>query len=264
VAIYIITHKKVNKYGDDNYKLLQVGSILNKENFGKEYLRDDSGDNISNKNKTFCELTGLYWIWKNTDDQIVGIEHYRRYLSYKNNDPISYSNVGELLKSHDIILPRLTKVPSSVKYAYSLMHHEKDLYLLKDIITEKYPEYVTDFDSVLEGHSLYICNIMMCKKEILNQYCRWLFDILFEMEKRLDINEYDDRQKRVFGFLSERLLNVWIKHNNLNICEMKLINTEEKAYTNFTSAIYKIARYVFHIDILQLQVNRKFKIYHNQ
>ena len=254
------------KYGDKHYKLLHVGSALTEKRFGTEYLLDSIGDNISLKNKSFCELTGLYWVWKNADDTIVGLEHYRRYLAdnKRGTSPLAYDDIVKILEKKDVILPKITKIPSTVRYAYSLMHHEKDLELLRKVICNLYPDYVKDYDDVLNGRELYICNIMICKKELMDEYCQWLFDILFELEKMIDISDYDDRQKRIFGFLSERLLNVWIRHNHLKIYECKMINTEQKFYTKFTSKLYYIARYIFNIDILQFQVNHKIKFYHNQ
>ena len=266
MKIYIITHKKVNKYGNDNYQLLHVGASLTQDRFGDDYLLDSNGDNISDKNKSFCELTGLYWMWKNTNDNIIGLEHYRRYLVEPNQKklPVSEATVKSILSKYDIILPEITKQPNSVEYGWSLTHHAKDMMILRDVIADKYPDYLPDFDSVMSAHQLYICNMMICKKELCNQYCDWLFDNLFEVEKRVDISNYDTMQKRLFGFLSERLLNVWVLHNHLKIKELRMINTETKKRTLITSKLYQIARYVFHIDILYFQVNRKFRIYHGE
>lgn len=266
MKIYIVTHKKVNKYGDDHYQLLHVGANLTQTRFGNDYIVDSSGENISDRNKTFCELTGVYWIWKNTNDDIVGLEHYRRYLVEPNekNLPVCNSTVEQLLLEYDIILPTISKQPNSIKYGWSLTHHIKDMDVLREVISDKYPDYLLEFDSVLSSHQLYICNIMICKKKLYNQYCEWLFDILFEVEKRVDISTYDDMQKRLFGFLSERLLNVWVKHNQLKIKELDMINTETKKTTIITSKLYYIARYIFHIDILYFQVHRKLRIYRGE
>ena len=87
---------------------------------------------------------------------------------------------------------------------------------------------------------------------------------LFETEKRVDISKYNNMQKRLFGFISERLLNVWVKHNALRIKELNMFNTESKKTAVITSRIYNIARYVFNIDILYFQVNRKLKLYHGE
>lgn len=266
MKIYIVTHKKVKKYGGDNYQLLQVGAQLADNKFGKEYILDSDGENISDKNKSFCELTGLYWIWKNSNEDIVGLEHYRRYLvePKKKNKPVTEETIRKLLLSYDLILPRISKQPNSVRYGWSLVHHVEDIEILRDVISKLYPDYIPEFDFVFSSHQLYICNMMICKKNLCDKYCKWLFDILFEVEKRIDISKYDDMQKRLFGFLSERLLNVWIYHNKLKIKELRMINIESKKKTYITSKIYYIARYIFHIDILYFQVTHKLRFYRGE
>lgn len=266
MAIYIITHKKTTKYGDGNYKLLYVGAALRIERFGEDFLTDSVRENISVKNKSFCELTGIYWIWKNSCDDIVGFVHYRRYLLEPGSRdvPVRYDTVRNLLNDKDIILPKISKQPNSIKYGWSLIHYIQDLDMLRNVIEEKCPDYLEDFDVFMSSHELYICNIMIGKKEIVDKYCEWLFELLFELEKRVDISDYDTMQKRLFGFLSERLLNVWVRHNNLRIAELRLYNTETKKKSKITSKLYDIARYCFYIDILYFQVYRKLKFYHGE
>ena len=79
--------------------------------------------------------------------------------------------------------------------------------------------------SVRSGH---ICNMFIMRKELLDEYCAWLFDILFEVEKRLDISSYSEYDRRVFGFLGERLLDVWVETNKLQYKEVPVINLEDQ------------------------------------
>ena len=94
------------------------------------------------------------------------------------------------------------------------------------IIQEKYPEYYPEFENLKNTSQIHACNMFIMKKEYLDQYCTWLFDILFELEKRIDISQYDAFHARLFGRVSERLLDVWIKTNNLKYDELKVINME--------------------------------------
>ena len=223
-TIYIITHKKFDEPKLEDYKPLQVGF---QNDLG--YLRDNKKDNISDKNENYCELTGLYWIWKNDNESdIVGISHYRRYFSI-NNKIIDENSINEILEENDIILPKNEYYKETVKEQYCLNSgFEKDLKLLKDILKEKYPDYIEAYDKVMNQNYLSQFNMLICKKELYNEYCQWLFDILFELEKSIDLTQYNDYQKRIYGFLSERLLNVWVYKNNLNVKKLKILNTESK------------------------------------
>ena len=96
----------------------------------------------------------------------------------------------------------------------------------RKIIQEKYPEYLEEFDKLHERTSAHMFNMCIMKKEILNDYCTWVFDILFELEKKVDIAQYDSFHARFFGRVSELLLDVWINKNNINYKEVRVIDME--------------------------------------
>lgn len=232
--IYIVTHKAYKMPESSIYKPIAVGN--KKDNLKDIYLTDDTKDNISDKNYSFCELTAMYWIWKNTNSHFVGINHYRRYLTLTddniNNNYFKFilneDQLEDIFKNYDIILPKQKELLfSNVIKHYKRHHYLKDLLECKKIILEKYPEYVESFDNVMKSNKMYICNMLVTKKDIYDNYCNWLFTILFELEKKIDINDYSETQKRVFGFLAERLFNVWIsKNNQYKIKEVNLLELE--------------------------------------
>ncbi|MBQ3973839.1 MAG: DUF4422 domain-containing protein, partial [Lachnospiraceae bacterium] len=74
IKIIVASHKSYWMPEDPVYLPVQVGAA-GKEDLG--YVRDDSGDNISGKNVNYCELTGLYWAWKNLEADYIGLAHYR-------------------------------------------------------------------------------------------------------------------------------------------------------------------------------------------
>ncbi len=231
--IFVVTHKNVKMPQDPTYAPIVVGK--NKDEFPKEYYRDDQNDNISNKNESYCELTAMYWIWKNVDEyDNIGICHYRRYLmkNVSNNigDILTKEEIEENLKKYDIILPqRRYFLRKNVEEQYYSQDNafEKDYKILREVIKEIAPDYFETFQKVSAGHSTYLYNIIITKKETYRRYCEWLFEILNEVEKRIDITNYTQQQKRIFGFMAERLMTVYVEKNNLKVKEFKVVNIEK-------------------------------------
>lgn len=231
--IYIAAHKKFNVPQLDNYAVLQVGA-QGKENLG--YLQDNTGDNISCKNPNFCELTGLYWIWKNCDDEYKGLVHYRRYfgksnLSSKLEDIYTYQKMLQLLDGRDIVLPYVECFKMNAREEILSQCCTEEIFEQLEMVIDKlYPEYRADFDKFFVGNKAVLFNMMFCKAEVFDAYCKWLFDVLFELEKSVDLSELNAYQQRLYGFLSERLFNVWIMHNKLNVVNTPVINVEMSGF----------------------------------
>jgi hypothetical protein len=255
MSIYIAFHKESPILSNDPiYCPVHVGKALSQIDLNM--TSDDLGDNISWKNKSYSELTGLYWVWKNTTDSIVGLSHYRRFFFSK--EPIlamKLKKVGEyligqgnkrfgvyytscrensnlilsgdetldLLKNYDAIIPVSRKMRYTVREQYQRRHFIKDLENTGKIIQEKYSGYISTFNMVMQKKEILPCNMFIMKREHFNNYMTWLFEILFELEKTTDISEYDTYQKRIFGFLSERLLDVWITKNQLETKKLPVI-----------------------------------------
>lgn len=219
IKIIVATHKKYWMPSDPMYLPLHVGRE-GKKDLG--YTGDDTGDNISLKNKNYCELTGLYWAWKNLDADYVGVAHYRRHFvdkrggRSKQDKVLTQVQLEQLLKETDIVLPKPRNYYIETNYSqYVHAHHAEDLDVTREILEEKYPSYVKAFDESMKRTYGHRFNMFVMQKEYFRQYCEWLFDILFELEKRLDISDYSENDARVFGFVSERLLDVWLDANHL-------------------------------------------------
>lgn len=232
IRLYIITHKKFEKTKLQEYLPIQVGAE-NNEKLG--YLQDNIGENISSKNPNYCELTGIYWIWKNdNENDVIGISHYRRYftqqLIFKNKNKIlNQEQVEEIFnKGYDIILPKKEIYRENVYKQYCQNSgFATDLNRVEEIIRKQCPEYIESYKKIMEKNRLHQFNMMICSKDLYNEYCEWLFNILFELEKEVDLSQYNEYQKRIYGFLAERLLNVWVDKNNLKIKTIRVINIDE-------------------------------------
>ena len=231
IKIIVATHKKYQMPKEDIYLPLQVGAEK-KEDLG--YRKDNEGENISEKNAYYCELTGLYWAWKNLNNDYIGIVHYRRYFSKAKKGKDKFENIinrkeiENLLNDANVVLPK--KRNYYIENLYS--HYEHTMYIeplleTGKIIEEKYPNYLEEFNKLKKRTSAHMFNMFIMKKEILDEYCKWLFNILFELEKRCDPTQYDKFHARYLGRISELLLDVWINTNNIEYKEIKVINMEK-------------------------------------
>ena len=219
VSIMIATHKDYEFPQDAGYLPIHVGRATS----GKalNFLGDDTGENISHLNKNFCELTGLYWLWKNRKVDAYGLVHYRRYFKSDSSaakvagkNVCSSTELSIFLRNYQIVLskPRNYWVESIRKH-YENAHHISDLNILEDIIRNFHPAYSPAFSKVMNRRTVSLYNMFVMNSESFNDYCEWLFSILFEAQKRIQYQNYGPYQGRVFGFLAERLLNVWVEHN---------------------------------------------------
>ena len=226
--ILVATHKKFLMPKESLYLPVHVGAI-GKEDLG--YQRDDQGINISDKNGGFCELTGIYWAYKNLNVDYWGIVHYRRYFrkkyKYYGNKftfLLDEDDLNRLFSKCDIILPKRQRYYIETIYShYAHTHHKHDLELTRNVLSDLCPDYVKDWDTVMRRRSAHMFNMFIMKREYAQTYCDWLFPILFELEKRVDLSLYDAFHSRLFGRISEFLLDVWLEHNQLSYIEVPII-----------------------------------------
>lgn len=235
MKILVGTFKNYEYPKDTGYFPIHLGCALSSSNLC--IPGDHTGDSISNLNTYFSELTGLYWLWKNSNDEYVGLVHYRRYFSaisdrsviVRKSSIASSADLMLLMASYDIIIPKPRfYIIDTVKSHYLHSHHESDLIILNDLINEMCPEYGLNFENVFKRRYLTLFNMFFTRKEICNEYCEWLFPLLFELEKRIPYQTYDAYQARVFGFLAERLFNVWLDKNSsrLRIKKLPVVHIE--------------------------------------
>ena len=258
--IYIITHKKYEFPKKEFYEPLYVGKTVFADNYDNRYTTDGTGDNISFKNPLYCELTGLYWIWKNTLDEYVGIVHYRRYFVnkkkfFKNDyDKIySYSELVSKLNGADIILPKREYFSATVKEQMieTQSCSEKVFELLQNVIKDKYPDYLADFYYVFSQNKMSCCNMMFSSRDIYDQYCSWLFDVLFQLETLINKAAPKEDQSRLYGFLSERLLNIWVRKQGLKVKYLPIVNIEDPLMLRVKKALSNV------IQQIKFMFNRK-------
>jgi len=235
VKIFAMTHKRFEVPGDSMYIPIHVGHKNAKEDFG--YKGDDTGDNISDLNCYYAELSGVYWVWKNYfEADYVGICHYRRFLTSEEGYVFSESEYEQILKTYDIVTTKQLELPGSYRNGFGAHHNVAVLDETGEIIKEQYPQYYDTFVQLVHQNKTYFGNIMVAGKKLYDAYCEWLFSIFFELQKRIDLTFADDYHKRVFGFISEFLLYVWVTTNKLKAYECRVAIIGEKKETSEVTA----------------------------
>ena len=246
MKIYVVTHKPYNlPKVDDCYQLFSVGKIIE----GIDLYDAMDEDNISNLNYCYCELTCLYWMWKHSKEDIVGLAHYRRFFSDDFGNIRNEKYYFDTLKKYDLIVSN--KIVAREGNVFDGLINEgnvfeSDLIILREVIKEKFPEYLELYDRILNSNETNLYNMFVGKKHVVDSYCEWLFSILFEYQKRVDLTGYTVNQKRLFGFVAERLFGCWIEFNKINYTSALVTNTEETKITffgkNIKNCIRKIIR----------------------
>lgn len=235
IKLYVVQHKKIdlNEYKLDScYQTIRVGAYAQEKS---DLRADNTGEHISWKNSNYCELTALFWIWKNDHvADIVGLCHYRRFftksmLSVHPKHFLTSPDIEKYLQKYDVIVARKTFSYRGAYNAYLDCGYEKDLQITKEAIKTLYPNYLVSYETVFEKSAgNYPANMMIAKKELFDAYCKWLFDLLEYVENKTDLADYSQQEARVFGYLAERLLGVWLDRNKLKIKEIRIVNTECK------------------------------------
>lgn len=240
IKIFICAHKEVALPQHPYFLPVQAGAALHAPIQG--YQPDNEGDNISIKNPHFCELTCHYWAWKNLKDvDIIGLNHYRRYFDFKQKwpqfsadkhfiateeflrKPYQFPDMDRLLQKYDIILPVARHWRVSNTQQYGDYHIAKDWEILRQIIRERSPQFIRAFEKTMDNSNKSVgYNMFITHWKHFDAYSEWLFDILFEVERRVPPID-DPIQSRIYGYMSERLINVFCEHYQLRIKHIPLI-----------------------------------------
>ena len=248
IKILSATHKPYRMPEEAMYIPLQVNCAANghfdRESFAnvphaalERYCFDDDRINISEKNPYYCELTALYWGWKNLSCEYMGLVHYRRYFTGASKGDkwqriLTEAQLEPLLtqlagKGIYCILPNKRHYVIETLYShYAHSHHEQDLKAAIQVIHGSFPDYTDAFVQVMNRRSAHMFNMCIMRKDLLDQYCSWLFDVLGQIEDILDTSGYTDFDKRVYGRISELLLDVWITKHGIGYHELPIENIE--------------------------------------
>ncbi|MCR5249139.1 MAG: DUF4422 domain-containing protein [Lachnospiraceae bacterium] len=226
--IFVMTHRAFDYPKILGYYPMQVGAALH-EDLG--YLRDDVGDHISDLNPYYAELTGIYWLWKNYHAaDIIGICHYRRYFINNDHYIMKPGEFEELLKDHDIIASFVENEQSREELQRASIFR-KDIDTVFETMHSLYPEDYQASRQLLSEEKGTYGNLMVMRKELFDEYCAWLFDILAEAGENIDLSVYDDFHRKFFGIVSEGMPGLYARSRGLRIYDCKTALASEKAET---------------------------------
>ena len=227
--IYVVTHKIFTPPKNSLYQPIFAGT----DNDNPMHIQGDKvEDNISDLNFLINECTVLYWMWKHSEEEIVGLNHYRRYFSLNNSpkmeDLLTKDQILKIMENCDaIVAPAYDSFPYSLKFQMQCSINERFFNsgwnAVKQIVEEKYPDYLDDFEKYFNGHFMYPCNMFIMKREILNEYCKWLFDIIIPACSMFVYKGADKYSIRTIGFIAERLFTLWLLHNDIKIKEVDMV-----------------------------------------
>lgn len=249
--LYTAYHKAAPRFRSASVTPIHVGRARAATAL-PDMIGDDTGDHVSERNPAFCELTALYWAWKNApaEKTHLGLMHYRRLLDLTGRAEAAatagsvealvprldiapwLAEVEETLAASDadLVLPRLHVMGRSMAENYRRAHQPQDFAAARAVIAADHPAYLDTFDAVAARNEVRLGNMFLMRRDLVDRYCAWLFDILFKVEAQaLDRALYSPQQRRYLGFLGERLFTIWVAHllktePGLKVREVAILN----------------------------------------
>lgn len=233
VKILVCTHKFDYVKDDEVYTPIQVGKAVSDVDLG--FIGDDTGDNISHRNDWFAELTATYWAWNNLKEvDYVGLCHYRRYFNFHTrgllfseyqivktseipNKDLSIPKLDQLFQRYDVILPKEKYYSWNLFDDYAHCHNSEEMRILLKVLHDKYPKYYNAACNVLKHNVLTHCNMFIMPKDRFAEYCKWLFGVFDALDIEFKTLGYYPIQRRIYGFMGERLMTIYAAHQRWKI-----------------------------------------------
>lgn len=239
VRILVASHKPYWMPPDPMYLPVQVGAACGGGRAGiPGFQRDDEGDNMSAKNPNYCELTALYWAWRNLDADYVGLAHYRRHFKGSGErGTLTSEEARDLLREAPIVLPKKRNyVIETIRSHYGNTFDPRHVDVLRDSVELVSPECLGAFDACMGSTSAHMFNMLVMEKNLLGEYCSWLFPVLSCAQKGIDFESMTPFEARCVGRLSEMLLDVWVEANRIPYVEHPVVSMERVNWARKGSA----------------------------
>lgn len=240
---FVAVHKQAPLYGDESYQFIHVGAARNPISIDGAVKDNEYEDNISSKNDIYCELTGYYHIWKHIKDvDYVGFCHYRRFFAKKrfsyhpNQDILTGGELLKLLQNHDIVLATPTSKRGARHGSFPSQGEVEEFFpyrIVMPVIKELYPDYAEEYNHEFFYETMSFSNMFVTSKRLFDDYCKFLFDVLFKVEENLKMKNIGGVAPREMGYFSEWLLNVWVRKNKLKVAYIPILMIEENKNSHY-------------------------------
>lgn len=242
VKIFVASHRPAEIRSNDVYTPIHVGRAISKfKDEMADMIGDDTGDNISDKNPYYSEMTALYWAWKNYhDSEYIGFCHYRRYFG----EEITQDNIDNYFTDGtDVILVGpIFRHYNRWNWLKTFVGSE-DLAIMQMVVKRLYPDYYDTMSRYANDYIDYPMNLLLCRKELFDKYAEWIFSILFECEKYVKLSSYS-RARRLYGYLAEFLMPVYFLHNGYRLKPIPCLRLESNSYIGGINLRQRIIRSV--------------------
>ena len=226
--ILVASHKQYWMPSDSLYLPVQVGAAQHEHLEG--FAHDDEGDNISEKNPRYCELTALWWGWRNLDCDWLGLAHYRRHFAGSGERGVLTSDeAAELVAQGKVVVAKARNYHIETIASHYMHTFDQDgtqLGALREGVRAVSPERLKYLDAYLNQTRGHMFNMFIMPREVLDPYCTWLFDVLGVAESLIDFSQLNDFHARCVGRVSERLLDPWLTSEGIDVQEVRLKSME--------------------------------------
>lgn len=214
LRIYVVAHKPCDIPSDGVFEPIHVGRTISKYKDEMAWMQgDDTGDNISQKNAQYCEMTAHYWIWKNVHDtEYVGVCHYRRFFGLD----ITEDSIKDLMADADVMLVAPTCYVDSVYSYFAKYMGAENMTILSLVMRKRCPDYFRTLEKICDDVKFHPFNMLLCKKTLFNDYCEWMFGILEECERYVKPSPYTNA-RRALAYMAEMLTGTYFIHRGLKI-----------------------------------------------
>ena len=263
IKLFVISNSTIPKMMGADHYLLQTGSI-GKSSILNGCLRDDTGDNISERNPKYAELTGVYWIWKNQSAPYLGILQYKRrfgkeygirfdkrklvfgYHILNSKDMMRYFERYDAIVSEEILKEQTVDQQFRTSgFSYRGEYPGIVLDATEKVLERYFPQYLEDFKAAMQSNILNPHNMMVVRQQIFHSYCEFLFPILEKLDEYIPVGYYDEHYNRMYGWLAERLFGVFLRNSNISYIAFPVIDIEHTTLTpigRFRDLVQKVLR----------------------